>query len=136
MSESGRRISRLKLLAFAGFLVSVMIILVVGGMILRPRLLAAAGPLHVHVENRSLKKLRADIVVEQRPTTIEMDPGESALVRFRIHVPSRVRIDVFEKNQMTSSVATEALAKDSEGTIRFVIAAPGEIQLEQALSRP
>jgi hypothetical protein len=127
--EEARRRGRIKLILFGALLAITATFFVTTGMVMRSKLQAMAGPLLVTVENKSTTKLRADIVVEGRPTTLEMDPGERGLVRYNIKSAGVVRLDVFERNSPVNSIAEGPFQPGEEAEVLFTLLGTDEVEV-------
>jgi hypothetical protein len=132
--EGAVRRSRTKLVVFFAGILVVAAAFVTSGMILRPNMLNRAGHFQVAVTNKSDAKLRVDIIVEGRPTSFDMAPNKTALLRYNIHKTTLVRFDLYKKNQRVHSVAEGPFEAGERGRLTVDLLSENEVALAFASS--
>ncbi|MBI1292979.1 hypothetical protein GC173_17345 [bacterium] len=129
-TDRSQNVGRRKLVVFFGGVLLTAAAFVTTGMMLRESILRKAGPFLVEISNSSQQRLRADVIVEGRPFTLEMDPGEFGTFRYRLRSSTLVRLDIFEKNNFVHSVAEGPFEPGSAGELKVDIRGNDDIGIE------
>jgi len=143
--EQQRRSRKLLIAFFAGILLTAAAF-VTSGFLMRDWIREQAGPFSVRVKNESTLKLRADVIVagafddkpnkERRPLTLEMDPGEHGLLRYKLRKETLVRIDLYEKNRFIHSVAEGPFDPSTRGELLVALKNEDDVSIEFLPSEP
>ncbi len=128
-NEAVRR-SRIKLILWFAFFVLLGLSFVTAGFLMRDDLLGRAGNLLVEVKNEASIKLRMDVHVEETFATLEMDPGESGVLRFRNQKEGAVLLRLYERNTLSATGLSRQFPPDANDKLTVRIKSPVEIVIE------
>ena len=130
VAPNSPRESKIKVLAFFGFIALMAAASILTGYIMRGDLQEKAGPVEVAISNESGQELRVDLYMNDTLAPLqELDPGEGGVVYFNPESEASLLIRLFRNGTLVSSLEEGTFLPNTPSRVRIRIESPDQVRI-------